>query len=195
MNGGARAAILVAGMGVAMAVACGGVGDLIIVGPDGGDPQSSGASSSGSGPDPAFQGAPTCPGGAFFQGDATIGGTMFPGEACLACHAAQGGPLFTMGGTVFSTGKVLDDCLPPLDLDLTVAQVVIHDANGDHPLPVLADGNFRSHAADNVTVPFTARVVYMGRERAMLGAQTSGDCNACHTAGGASGAPGRIALP
>src|SRR5262245_40283610 len=67
--------------------------------------------------DPAFQGAPTCPSDAFFTGDATAGSSMYPGEPCNACHAKQGGPMFAMGGTVFATGKVLDDCLPSPDLD------------------------------------------------------------------------------
>ena len=32
-------------------------------------------------------------------------------------------------------------------------------------------------------------------ERAMVAAQTSGDCNSCHTLAGTNGAPGRIMLP
>src|SRR5690242_8584120 len=105
-------------------LSCGGVDDLVIVGTGGGPPV-----------DPVFEGAPTCPGGDFFTGDATNGSAMYPGEPCIACHRVDGGPLFAMGGTVFATGKVLDDCLPSPDLDLTQAQVVIHDANGDHSLP------------------------------------------------------------
>jgi hypothetical protein len=35
----------------------------------------------------------------------------------------------------------------------------------------------------------------MGRERDMAAAQTSGDCNRCHTQNGAMSAPGRIVLP
>jgi len=44
-------------------------------------------------------------------------------------------------------------------------------------------------------MPFKAKVTYMGRERAMNAAQTSGDCNACHTQNGTNSAPGRILLP
>ena len=44
-------------------------------------------------------------------------------------------------------------------------------------------------------MPFTAKVTYQGRERAMTAPQTSGDCNGCHTQAGANGAPGRITLP
>jgi hypothetical protein len=43
--------------------------------------------------------------------------------------------------------------------------------------------------------PYKAKVTYMGRERAMVAAQTSGDCNSCHTQNGANSAPGRILLP
>jgi hypothetical protein len=34
-----------------------------------------------------------------------------------------------------------------------------------------------------------------GKERAMVAAQTDGDCNKCHSEHGASLAPGRIMLP
>ena len=34
-----------------------------------------------------------------------------------------------------------------------------------------------------------------GAERQMMGEQSVGSCNSCHTAGGANGAPGRILLP
>ena len=37
--------------------------------------------------------------------------------------------------------------------------------------------------------------LYMGRERLMIAAQTSGDCNSCHTQAGASAAPGRLLTP
>jgi len=142
-----------------------------------------------------FQGAPTCPSNNYFNGNTHSGETMYPGQACLTCHAKSGGPSFTVGGTVFATGKVLDDCLPPAGVDLTQAQVVLHDANGDHVLSVLSDGNFRSQKTDILVFPFTAKVVYQGNERAMVTAQSNGDCNSCHTANGANGAPGRIALP
>jgi hypothetical protein len=46
-----------------------------------------------------------------------------------------------------------------------------------------------------VVTPFHAKVTYMGRERAMATAQTSGDCNSCHTQNGTMSAPGRILLP
>jgi mono/diheme cytochrome c family protein len=46
-----------------------------------------------------------------------------------------------------------------------------------------------------VRQPFTAKVVVGGKERVMVGPQTLGDCNACHTQNGLQGAPGRIIVP
>ena len=47
--------------------------------------------------------------------------------------------------------------------------------------------------------PYKAKVTYTtaGRtyERVMVAAQTSGDCNSCHTQTGANMAPGRITIP
>jgi mono/diheme cytochrome c family protein len=161
----------------------------------------------GTTPDPTFQGAPTCPGNSFFMPDPGVeidqyGDMMYPGRACITCHQQQGENKFALGGTVFPTGKVLDDCLPSTSgIDWTQVKVVIHDANGDHPLSVNTNGNFRSHTSDNLALPlkYTAKVTYTAggvtKERAMASTQTSGDCNACHTANGANGAPGRIALP
>jgi hypothetical protein len=58
---------------------------------------------------------------------------------------------------------------------------------------VNAVGNFYSTAA--VARPFQAKVVRNGLERVMTVAQTTGDCNSCHTVTGANGAPGRIMAP
>ena len=68
------------------------------------------------------------------------------------------------------------------------------DANG-HTLTIAVNsaGNFYTTAA--VATPFHAKVVYGAAERAMSAAQTSGDCNSCHTESGANSAPGRIMLP
>jgi hypothetical protein len=121
---------------------------------------------------------------------------MNPGQACIQCHSKQGGPPFTIAGTVFPTGHVPDTCLPTSaqSANLTKAQVVITDKNNQTlTLPVNANGNFYTNQA--VATPFTARVVYQGKQRAMATPQTSGDCNSCHTDPGTNNAPGRIALP
>lgn len=41
-------------------------------------------------------------------------------------------------------------------------------------------------------MPYTAKVIRDGVESKMLTPQSNGDCNACHSVDGASGAPGRI---
>ena len=55
-------------------------------------------------------------------------------------------------------------------------------------------GNFYFEA-DTLASPFTARIVFQGRERRMLEAQPTADCNGCHTSEGTMLAPGRIQLP
>ena len=56
-----------------------------------------------------------------------------------------------------------------------------------------AVGNFSYRGT--VAKPYTAKVTYMGKERIMVTAQTSGDCNSCHTQTGVNSAPGRIITP
>jgi hypothetical protein len=150
-------------------------------------------------PDPAFQGNPTCASGQTTpyvpdpEASPIDPANMNPGMACVACHGGE--PAFNIAGTVFATGKVTDLCLPPTTTDLSQAQVIITDANGtEHTLKVNSVGNFHSGFSP-IATPYTAKVVYQGKTRAMVASQTSGDCNACHTAGGTSGAPGRVAIP
>jgi hypothetical protein len=128
-------------------------------------------------------------------------GAMDPGMACITCHDKGEGPHFAIGGTVFATGHVPDRCKPTgtQSTDLSQATVVITDANGtDHTLPVDSVGNFHSgdhNGGGSIPFPYHAKVVYMGKERPMLMAQSNGDCNSCHTDAGLNGAPGRVALP
>jgi hypothetical protein len=137
------------------------------------------------------------------------GEDMAPGQACLACHAYvnAGGdgmeaPSFGFAGTVYETGHEPDGCVGgPVDGAAAAAdgtadrgQIEVTAATGERFVaPVTAGGNFMLDAA--IARPFTARIVYHGRSREMVGRQASGDCNACHTADGATGAPGRIRLP
>jgi hypothetical protein len=123
---------------------------------------------------------------------------MNPGEACVACHSQGDGPGWWLGGTVFAWGKVPDRCEPPTTVDLTQVQVIITDVNGtDHTLHVNSVGNFFPNFQSGF-IPqgaYHAKVVYNGKTRAMSASQTNGDCNSCHTATGANGAPGRVAIP
>jgi hypothetical protein len=133
-----------------------------------------------------------CSSGQFYSaiGDGSAG--MTPGIACISCHASAGpeAPQFTAAGTVYASAHEPDNCL---GTNLG-ASVVITDASGQtYTLPVNAAGNF--YFTGSIPLPFTAKVTNGGNERAMATPQTSGDCNSCHTAQGASGAPGRIMLP
>ncbi len=123
---------------------------------------------------------------------------MHPGMACNNCHQRMGGPNLAFAGTIYPTLHEPDDCNgkgPPPPL-----QVIVTDSrNKSVPMTVNAAGNFyvTARQAGRVVAPFSARVVDMtnNKTRAMLGKVTSGDCNSCHSAAGANGAPGRIQIP
>ena len=110
---------------------------------------------------------------------------MSPGRACLDCHS------FAVAGTIYPTGHETNDCQGLNDAQV---MLVITDANGDSAtLPVNSVGNFA--ASGELTLPFTAKIVRGNAERRMRTPQTNTDCNECHTAEGANGAPGRIVPP
>jgi mono/diheme cytochrome c family protein len=120
---------------------------------------------------------------------------MRPGGACISCHknGGNGGPIFDVSGTIFPTPHEPNDCNGVASA--AGAQVVITGANGTaHTLKVNDAGNFYLEAG-NLAYPYQAKVVYQGRERVMVAAQKSGDCNDCHTQDGRQNAPGRIFLP
>ncbi len=120
--------------------------------------------------------------------------SMRPGEACIACHTKDFGPGFAIAGTVYPTAHEPNDCK---GAGITTASIIITDKNNaSQTLHPNSAGNFFSQTA--IAAPYTVKLTYQGRERDMTGlvtAPTTGDCNTCHTADGASGAPGRIMLP
>ena len=134
--------------------------------------------------------APTCTSGSYWAFGNAESALMHPGAACVACHQSSfEAPRFTVAGTLYPTGHEPTDCN-----GTTAATIVITDANGTVvSLTPNTAGNFYSSAA--LAFPIHATVVVNGTERAMVGAQQSGDCNACHTQTGASMAPGRVAVP
>lgn len=120
---------------------------------------------------------------------------MHPGGMCNTCHAQQGvGVMFTIAGTVYPTAHEPDDCFGASG-SVSGAKVLILDMNGNtqQTLTPNARGNFTSLRP--IKTPYTAKVVVGTSERAMTTPQTNGECNACHTEQGTSGAPGRIMLP
>jgi hypothetical protein len=156
-------------------------------GPDAGTAVDSG----GAGPDP-FAAAPTCSSAMTWTRGDHGSAVMNPGRACLACHAANHGPAFTIAGTVYPTGHEPDLCDGAGDA--SSASITVTGADGlAVTLTPNAAGNF--YSATPLKLPLQARISYQGRERAMSVGQASGDCNGCHTQAGDSGAPGRIVLP
>jgi hypothetical protein len=117
---------------------------------------------------------------------------MRPGDTCVSCHDSTGqGGVLTIGGTVYPSLHEPNLCD---GTSVSGATVVITDAKKQVlTLTVNSVGNFYSGTA--VATPFTASVSYGGTTLSMMTPQTSGDCNACHNATGANGAPGRILLP
>ena len=145
-----------------------------------------------------FNTPPVCSSGAYWQGGEDSGDLMHPGRACNTCHLQNGEgetPIFTLAGTVYPTAHEPNECIAT-GLN-GAATVVVYDSSPNHnayTLYVNANGNFTLTQAGFV-FPYTAKVVYQGRERPMNASQTNGDCNGCHTQDGANGAPGRILLP
>ena len=117
---------------------------------------------------------------------------MNPGMACISCHSSGEGPRFSIAGTVYPTGHEPDRCNS--SVGTAGARIVIIGADGKMvTLTPDGVGNFSSNAA--VKTPFQAKVTYQGRERLMVTAQSSGDCNSCHSQNGSKNAPGRITVP
>jgi hypothetical protein len=125
--------------------------------------------------------------------------SMEPGRACIDCHSMENAPTFAVAGTVYPTAHEPNDCNGK-----AAVQVILTDAKGQvFTLTANTAGNFacgsraRSgfQACAGFTPPYNAKVVSNGVVRHMVGAQTSGDCNSCHTETGTMSAPGRIMAP
>lgn len=134
------------------------------------------------------QGPETCSTGQASFADE--GFDMQPGGACISCHAKEGeGPTFTLAGTVMAEAHDDTQCV-----GVGGATVEITDADGQIlTLQANEVGNFTY--AGPVALPYSAKVLLGGKERVMTAEQVNGDCNSCHTADGANGAPGRVRAP
>lgn len=119
---------------------------------------------------------------------------MNPGRACIACHTKiSGAPIVQIGGTVYPSLNEADKCYGVQ----VPAYVVVKDATGRSvTLSTGATGNFSlSTTVAPLVYPITVKVVRNGKTRVMQSSPPHGDCNACHTATGDKGAPGRILEP
>jgi hypothetical protein len=162
----------------------------------GGATTTGGAASGGAGGgpnnDPLFA-MPICTSNSSWTGGDRGSASMNPGMACISCHDKGGeGPSFSIAGTVYPTGHEPDRCNSLVGGE--GAKVVIIGADGQTlTLTPNGVGNFSSRTS--IRTPYQAKVTYQGRERLMLTAQTSGDCNACHGQNASMMAPGRITVP
>ncbi len=149
----------------------------------GGTAGTSGIAGSGAGgTDPV----PVCTSNATWNGKNDA--NMNPGMSCLRCH-----PTFTVGGTVYPTEREPDNCN---GINGTTAGVEVQITGVDGKVLTLTPGptgNFYSTAP--VATPFQVKLVRGAATRVMTDAQTTGDCNSCHTEYGAHLAPGRIMSP
>jgi len=116
---------------------------------------------------------------------------MHPGADCIGCHASGEGPEFVVAGTVQAAIDDPTDCY-----GVPGAAVTITDATGKSVATTTNEaGNFYVDARDALVMPIAAVVELDGRLRSMTAQQMTGACASCHTATGASGAPGRILAP
>ncbi len=131
----------------------------------------------------------SCPSGKKWTSGNKGSTLMYPGKACITCHNQGEGPFFYAAGTVYPVAHAVDSCYGSASVT-----VELTDANGKVVTATTnAAGNF--YIQKSLTMPYTARVIKNGISRDMLSPQKNGDCNTCHTADGATNAPGRIEEP
>lgn len=131
----------------------------------------------------------TCASGLVWTGGNAESPLMNPGHACIACHTAERkGPTFAVAGTVYAALDQANGCAGSA---ATGTKIELTDANGRvTTLTPNEAGNFSLQGT--LAKPYRAKLITAAGERAMAAPQTNGDCNACHTAAGLEGAPGRI---
>lgn len=138
--------------------------------------------------------SPRCTSGDVWTRGDVSSARMNPGMPCVSCHARTGASPFSVAGTVYATGHEPDLCSGSTTTTDDPIAVEVTDATGTTvTLAPNSAGNFYHRVA--LTPPYRVALRYQGRVRRMLTEPTSGDCNACHTAAGAEGAPGRVTLP
>jgi hypothetical protein len=130
---------------------------------------------------------------------------MFPGIACLSCHAAgmlkADAPALGFGGTAYPTAHEPDNCNSTSIPSGAAVQVV--DAKGkmfEATIDPVGNFSFRATTTNPITFPIDVKIVAGMNERIMGEKAPNGDCNGCHTVNGNSvdggnKPPGRIMLP
>lgn len=144
-----------------------------------------------------FAGGSVCTSGKTYIGKEN--NPMRPGEACNACHKKERKKTFALAGTIYPTGHEPNDCVGVTDGSVVV---VVTDGTGKEtriPVSTRENGNFVSQSSFTKPVHVRVESADGTKKRAMSTeldlAGGDGDCNGCHTEGGANKAPGRIAAP
>ncbi len=131
----------------------------------------------------------TCSTDSYWTGGNEESPNMNPGQDCIACHNSGEGPNFTLAGTVMGAYDDPDDCNGIEDV-----RVRVTDADGvETVLTSNGAGNF--YTDEDIAMPYTIVLERDGETLEMNGAQSDGACGSCHTAEGASSAPGRVVAP
>jgi mono/diheme cytochrome c family protein len=141
---------------------------------------------------PTMPAPTTCPSNSMWMYGNAGSPIMNPGRACINCHTSLAPrEKFAFAGTVFTDLHTKDLCsgAPPAG-----GQVQLIGADGQTlTLGTSAAGNF--YTFSTLQMPYTAKVIFNGKQRMMTTPQVEGDCNTCHTEQGISNAPGRIIWP
>ncbi|NJK32702.1 MAG: hypothetical protein HC927_09985 [Deltaproteobacteria bacterium] len=147
----------------------------------------------------ADDGAPNemCLSGVEWVGGEQESPRMHPGNDCLDCHQSRGeAEDVVLAGTVYGAMNEADDCF-----GVEGVRVQITDSQA-HVFELVSNsaGNFvlefeGEPGQVELVPPYSAKLIYEGRERVMATMQTLTSCNSCHTQTGANGAPGRILAP
>jgi hypothetical protein len=136
----------------------------------------------------------TCTSGSYWTDGDDGDDEMHPGGVCIGCHEGPAdGPNMRVAGTVYPSAHEDADCN-----GLSGVMVEIIDAEDRvYEFETNAAGNFFLESEDHwpVTYPIRASVSRNGETIVMQDPVEHGDCNGCHTATGAQGAPGRIIAP
>lgn len=146
---------------------------------------------------PAKPLATTCTSGTFWTEGETGSEQMLPGRACRACHQMNAPVVaYYFAGTVFPALHEQDLCDAPPPANARIE--ILDDATGAVTLTLTpnAAGNFTSlQTSPGVAIPYRARLIAGAVTREMTRAQSSGDCNACHTEQGTHVAPETVDAP
>lgn len=141
---------------------------------------------------PAGQAGDACRTGQWWIGGTSRSSAMVPGGECIACHARQGGPSYTVAGTIMGDYNDAENCR---GVPGAIVEIIGADGRVTR-LTANSAGNFyQSTRGSTIVKPYTARVTLNGATYVMETETSNGDCNSCHNATGNGDTQGRIVGP